>query len=53
MPKFYVKTLVEYFQEVECETEADAEALGWEFDDSNYGGVYDITVEEIEEYDNE
>ena len=53
MAKYSIKTVVEYFQEVECDTEEEAEELGWQFDDMNYGGVYSIEVEELESDEDE
>jgi hypothetical protein len=50
MPKYYVKTIVEFSNEVEAENEAEAEAIGWKWEDElHYDGVYSIDVEEIEE----
>jgi hypothetical protein len=50
MPKYFVKTVVEYSNEVEAENEAEAEAIGWKWEDElHYDGVYEITVEELEE----
>jgi len=58
MPKYYVKTIVEFSNEVEADSEAEAEAIGWKWeDDLHYDGVYSIEVEELEadeeEEDNE
>lgn len=50
MPTYYVKTIVEYSGEVEAENEAEAEELGWKFEDElHYDGVYSIDVEELDE----
>ena len=51
MARFYVKTLVEYAREVEAESEAEAEELGFDFSDAIYDGVYSITVEELDEWE--
>ena len=48
MPKYFVRTMVEYSQEVETEDETQAEEMGWDWDDSMYAGVFDITVEETD-----
>ena len=54
MAKFYVKTIVEFSNEVECDTAEEAEALGWEWEDElNYDGVYSIEVEELESDEDE
>ena len=48
MPLFYVKTIVEYSGEVYADSEAEAEEIGWKFDDElGYDGVYSIEVEEL------
>jgi hypothetical protein len=49
MPRFYVRTMVEFSQEVEAEDEAAAEELGWNWEDGLYDGVYTINVEELED----
>ena len=54
MPKYYVKTVVEYSGEVEAEDEEAAKEMGWDFDSElAYDGVYSIDVEEIEEVEDE
>lgn len=54
MAKFYVKTIVEFSNEVECDTAEEAEALGWEWEDElHYDGVYSIEVEELESDEDE
>ena len=50
MPRYYVKTMVEFSNEVEADSEAEAEEIGWKWeDDLHYDGVYSIEVEELEE----
>ena len=50
MPRYYVKTVVQFSQEVEADNEADAEAIGWEWEDKlAYDFVESIDVEELEE----
>lgn len=50
MPRFQVTTTVTFTGEVEADDYATAEALGWEWEDElMYDGVYDITVEELED----
>ena len=50
MPKFYVTTTVTFCGEVEADSQEEAEAKGWEWEDElHYDGVYDITVEELED----
>ena len=52
MAKFNVKTIVEFYGTVEADTEADAEAMGWQWEDElHYDGVYSIEVEEMEDED--
>ena len=54
MPRFFVKTIVEYSGEVYADSEAEAEAIGWKFDNElGYDGVYSIEVEEIESEEDE
>jgi hypothetical protein len=54
MPKFAVKTIVEFYGEVEADTAAEAEQKGWEWEDELvYDGVYSIEVEELEEEEEE
>jgi hypothetical protein len=49
MARFYVKTIVEFSNEVEADSEAEAEAIGWKWEDElHYDGVYSIEVEELE-----
>jgi hypothetical protein len=51
---YYVKTIVEYSGEVEADSEAEAEAIGWKFDEElQYDGVYSIDVEELDEPEEE
>jgi hypothetical protein len=50
MPMYDLKVVVEYFYEVEAETEEQAEELGWHYEDHAYSGeVYSIEVWEKEE----
>ena len=54
MPKFYVKTIVEYSGEVYADSEAEAEEIGWKFDDElGYDGVYSIEVEQMDDEEDE
>jgi hypothetical protein len=54
MPTYYVKTIVEYSGEVEADSEEEAEAMGWKFDDElQYDGVYSIDVELMDEEEEE
>ena len=49
MGRFYVKTIVEFSAEVEAVSEAEAEEIGWKWEDElHYDGVYSIEVEELE-----
>ena len=50
MPKFDLKVTVDYYYEVEAENEAEAEELGWHYEDYAFSGeVYSIKVDEQEE----
>lgn len=50
MARFQVTTLVTFTGEVEADSQEEAEAKGWEWEDElMYDGVYDITVEELED----
>ena len=51
MATYLVSTRVDFVQYVEADTEAEAEAMGWEYDMEHYDGVYSIDVEEIYEPD--
>jgi hypothetical protein len=54
MPRYYVKTIVEFSNEVEADSEADAEAMGWDWEDElHYDGVYSIEVEELDDEEEE
>lgn len=47
MGLWYVKNVVEFYGEVEADSQEEAEEKGWYYDDLNYGGVYSVEVEEI------
>jgi len=51
MAKFSVKTVVEFYGEVEAESAEEAEQMGWDWDSEPfmYDGVFDIMVEEMDE----
>lgn len=52
MARFYVKTTVTFCGEVEADSEAEAEQLGWEWEDLlYYDGVYDIKVDELDDFE--
>jgi hypothetical protein len=47
---YNVKVIVELEYEVECETEDEAEELGWHWEEyTAYSSVYSIDVEHLEE----
>jgi len=48
-----VSTRVDFVQYVEADSEAEAEAMGWEYEMEHYDGVYSIDVEEIDEPEDE
>jgi hypothetical protein len=50
MPKYYVKTIVEYWTEEEFDNEEEAEKAGWNYEEwSHSAEVYSIDVEELPE----
>jgi hypothetical protein len=56
MARHYIKVLVEYWYESdndEFETSSAAEEFGWNIDELNYGSVQSITVEELENNEEE
>lgn len=55
MARFNVKTVVEYYFEVEADTEDDAMEMGWDYENHGayHGEVYSIEVDEIEEDEGE
>ena len=54
MPKFYIKTVVEFGGEVEAASRDEAEQMGWMWEDElMYEGVYSIDVEEMEDEEDE
>jgi len=54
MPTYNVKVVVEYEYEVDVENEELAEKEGWNYEEyANWGSVYSIDVEELEDYDEE
>ena len=54
MPTFDIKTVVEYFYEVEAENEKEAEELGWHYEDYAFSGeVYSIKVTQTSEDEDE
>jgi len=54
MPKFYVKTVVEYWTEDEFENEEEAEKAGWNYENwSHSAEVDEITVEELADDEDE
>jgi len=54
MPTYDIKVVVEYFYEVEADNEAEAEELGWHYEDYAFSGeVYSIDVDEQPEPEQE
>lgn len=54
MPRYTVKTIVEFVYEVEADNEVEAEKQGWEWEDYTFNSaVESIDVEEIEEEEEE
>ena len=56
MARHYIKVLVEYWYESdndEFESSNAAEEFGWNIDELNYGSVQSITVEELENNEEE
>ena len=59
MPRFYVEMRIDFNGEIEAESAEEAEKLAWTSwgdtmdNDITYDGVYDITVTELEEDEDE
>jgi hypothetical protein len=54
MPTYDVMVKVHYYYEVQADNDAEAEKLGWMYEDHPYSAeVYEITVEEQDEEDDE
>ena len=53
MPEYDVITVVHFHKVVEAANEAEAEAIGWNYEKMDLLHVYDIEVEEIEEDEEE
>jgi hypothetical protein len=54
MPRYDVTVMVHYYYEVEADNDAEAEKLGWMYEDHPYSAeVHDITVSEQDEEDDE
>ena len=49
MAQFYVKTMVIFEGTIEADSEAEAEEIGYYYDNLNYDGVYSVEVEEIDD----
>jgi hypothetical protein len=48
MATYYVKTMVTFTGYVEADSQAEAEEIGYYYDNLNYDGVYEVEVEEQE-----
>jgi hypothetical protein len=54
MPRYDVTVMVHYYYEVEADNDAEAEKLGWMYEDHPYSAeVHSISVEQQEEEDDE
>ena len=54
MPKYDVMVTVNYYYEVEADNDAEAEKLGWMYEDHPYSAeVNEITVSEQDEEEDE
>lgn len=53
MAQFYVESLVKFVGTVEADSQAEAEEIGYYYDNLEYDGVYEVEVEEIEEDEDE
>lgn len=55
MARYAVTTVVEYYGEVEADSQEEAEALGWKWEggDLHYSGVESIEVELLDEEEEE
>jgi hypothetical protein len=45
---FEVTTLVRFSGQIEADSQAEAEELGYYYDNLNYDSVYEVEVEEVE-----
>lgn len=54
MGRYYVQTLVTFGGDVEADSQEEAEAKGWEWEDELlYEGVHEIQVEKYEDDEDE
>lgn len=49
MAQYYVENLVKFSGMIEADSESEAEELGYYYDNLEYDGVYEVTVEEQED----
>ena len=49
MAQYYVKTLVTFTGTIEADSQAEAEEIGYYYDNLEYDGVYEVEVEEIDD----
>jgi hypothetical protein len=53
MAQFYVENLVRFVGTVEADSQAEAENIGYYYDNLEYDSVVEVEVEEIEEDEDE
>jgi hypothetical protein len=53
MAQFYVENLVRFVGTVEADSQAEAESIGYYYDNLEYDSVVEVDVEEIEEDEDE
>lgn len=53
MAQFYVETLIKFCGTIEADSEAEAEEIGYYYDNLEYECVDSVDVQEIEEIDDE
>lgn len=49
MAQYYVENLVKFSGMIEADSESEAEELGYYYDNLEYDSVYEVTVEEQED----
>ena len=53
MAQYYVETLIKFVGTVEADSQAEAEEIGYYYDNLEYESVNEVSVEEIEDDEDE
>ena len=53
MGQYYIETTITYYYQGEFDSKEDAEQFGYNFDEMNYDGIDEISVQELEEEEEE